>query len=196
MNRWKPLLATLGVATLLCAAVGAASARNLSLSTQTLRATWQNLEVSEMFGVIVRCQLTLEGSLHARTHVKVVGTLIGYVNRAAMSCPVFEWRLLTETMPWHVRYRLFAGTLPNIASWWTSIVGFAIGIRSSLGMSCLGRSTAAEPFQLTYNRGAGGGLIEGVASGSFPAECGGGATNTLSFAGRTATIQAATLTLI
>jgi hypothetical protein len=196
MNRCKALLATLGAVTLLCAAVGTASARNLSLSTQTMRATWQNLEVSESFGVTVRCQLTLEGSFHARTHAKVVGTLIGYVNRTALSCPLSEWRLLTETLPWHVRYRLFAGALPNIASWWTSIVGFAIGIRSSLGLLCLGRSTATEPFFLTYNRGAGGGLTEAVASGSFPAECGAGMNNTLTVAGRTASIQAATLTLL
>lgn len=161
-----------------------------------MRATWSNLEVSEMFGVIVKCQLTLEGSFHARTHVKVVGTLIGYVNRAAMACPVMGWRLLTETLPWHVRYRLFAGALPNIASWWTSIVGFALGIRTGFGMSCLGRSPATEPFHLTYNRAGGGGLIEGVASGSFPVECGAGGSNTASFAGRTASIQATTLTLI
>lgn len=182
------LLATLGAATLLCAAVGTASARNFSLSSQTLRAVWSQLEVSEQFGVTVRCQLTLEGSFHARTQAKVAGSLIGYINRATLGgCPIFEWRLLTETLPWHLRYRQFTGVLPNIVSYSMSLVGFALRIRDSLGRTCLGTSTAAEPLILT----TGGGWR---ASGSFPYECEGVGGNRFSFAG-TGT-GAPTITLI
>jgi len=165
MKRCTLLLATLGAATMLCAAVGTASARNFSLSTQTMRAVWRELEVSEEFGVIVRCQLTLEGSFHARTHLKVAGTLIGNVYRATLGgCPIFEWRLLTETLPWHLRYRLFTGMLPNIVNYSMSLVGFALRIRNSMGQTCLGTSTATEPLILT----TGGGLR---ATGSFWYEC-------------------------
>jgi len=195
MNRCKLVFATLGATALLCTVVGAASARNLSISTQTLRATWQNIEVSESLGTTVRCQLTLEGSFHARTHMKVVGTLIGNINRAAMACPVFEWRVLTATLPWHVRYRLFAGVLPNIVGYWTSIVGFAIQIRDAFGRICLGTSTAEQPFMLDFTRAMSGSFTEARASGSFPATCM-GAENTLTFAGRATAFQAATLTLI
>jgi hypothetical protein len=177
MNRCKLLLATLGAAALLCAAAGAASARNFSLSTQTLRATWRELEVSEQLGVTVRCQLTLEGSFHARTHAKVAGSLIGYVNRAVLGgCPIFEWRLLTETLPWHLRYRQFTGPLPSILSYSMDLVGFALRIRDSLGRSCLGTSTATEPLILT--------LPGPRASGSFAYECFGvEEVNRFSFAG-------------
>ena len=189
MSHRRLLLAMLGATALLCALAGTAPARNFSISSQTWRATWSALDVSESLGVTIRCQLTLEGSYHARTFAKVAGTLIGYVNRAALAgCQIFEGsRLLTEALPWHVRYRSFSGPLPNIASYATSIVGFAIQIRDSLGRTCLGTSTAAEPFILTW-----GGP---VASGTIPATCL-GASNPLSFGGRASSSQAGALTLI
>jgi hypothetical protein len=179
MNRCKLLLATLGAATLICIATGTASARSFSISNQTWRAIFypfleeerrEQIEISNESGTtIYRCRLTLEGSFHSRSIAKVAETLIGYVNRAALGeCGFLDTRLLSETLPWHVRYRSFLGALPNIISLSTAIVGMAMSIRDPLtGTVCLGRSTAAEPFILGWEREAGGRLREANASGSL-----------------------------
>lgn len=200
MNRCKLVLATLGAAVLLCAAVGTASARSFSSSTQAMRATWHEFEIREINGATVLCPLTLEGSMHARTFAKVSEALIGYVNRAVLGpvegCPLFEWRLLTETLPWHIRYRSFSGLLPNIVTIVESVVGFAFQFRESLGASCLTRTTASEPLILTYARASGGGLTEVTASGSAAGTCTPFGSNRLSFGGRTRAIQPTNITLI
>ena len=174
------LLATLGVATLLGAVVGAASARNLSASSQTLRANFfpflpaeperrpeqgESFEITSGFGTY-RCNLTLEGSLHTRTMVKTIGSLIGYINAANMAgCTFLETRVLRETLPWHVRYSGFTGILPEIRSIIDHVVGAGWRIREVNGVVCLGTSTAAEPLILTYHRAVEGRLTEMSVSG-------------------------------
>jgi hypothetical protein len=185
MNRCKLLLATLGAVGLICVVAGTASARTFSISNQTWRAIFypfleeeerrepelrEQIEITSELATTYRCRLTLEGSFHTRTIAKVAETLIGYVNRAALpECSGFmSTRLLTETLPWHVRYRSFSGALPNIVSLSTSIIGFAMSIREpTFRVVCLGRSTAEEPFILRWDREAGGRLREASASGSI-----------------------------
>ncbi len=198
MNRCMLLLATLGAAALLCAAVGIASARSFSSSTQTMRATWQEFEITDASGTTSAiCPLTLEGSFHARTYAKVAGTLIGYINRAGLSatCP-FEFRLLSETLPWHVRYRSFSGVLPTIATIAQSVVGFAIRLREPFGTTCLGTSTATEPLILTYARGISGVLTEVTPSGSVTTVCTPFPNSRLSFSGTSRRVATTTITLI
>lgn len=124
-------LVALAASFALAAAVGAASAGRLSTSNQFIRATWRSLEFVTGFGTI-RCPVTLEGSLHSRTIAKVARALIGAiteasVNQASCSGAAANSRVIThngvedllgvaapQTLPWHLTYESFAGTLPRI----------------------------------------------------------------------------------
>jgi hypothetical protein len=182
MKRCRLLLAMLGATTLIGVVVGTASARTFSVSSQTFRTVFEpreRLEITGSFGTY-RCALTLEGSLHARTIAKVASSLIGYISRSDMaecsSMGLLESRVLRETLPWHVRYRSFTGTLPNISTLAFSIIGFAMQIREgAFNLTCLGTSTAERPFVLTY---------EGRASGTMTTTCPGGMPLNVSFGGR------------
>jgi len=127
----KLLLTTLTTALLLASAITTASARNLSTSNINFRVTWRELDFG---GGLVRCELTLEGSFHYRTIVKRERALIGLVTRATIRRPcaagevwadngievVLEGteraRLSNASLPWHLTYEGFTGTLPNITS--------------------------------------------------------------------------------
>lgn len=152
MKIYKLLLATAGATVLLGALVSGAAARNFSVSNTTIRETWRELTFAGMMGE-VKCQLTLEGSMHSRTAAKVLGTLVGYVTRVALgACAVGTATVLRETLPWHVRYQGFQGTLPRI----TSIIGHVIDnsfrIREVGGGTCLARTSATEPAIGTFHR--------------------------------------------
>jgi hypothetical protein len=98
---------------------------------------------------ISSCPITLEGSFHSATISKVANALIGHVSRASIGACSTEGRasILAETLPWHVRYRGFTGTLPTISGVGLSIVGMAWRItRIPLFGECLSRSTAERPF--------------------------------------------------
>ena len=112
-TRSKLVLVGLGAMLLMALSVGTASARNLSVTSQTFRSTFHELEF--VAGTVVNtCDVTLEGSLHARTMPKVLNSLMGYVTRVdTANCRVVT-TVLTETLPWHIRYRGFSGNLPNI----------------------------------------------------------------------------------
>jgi len=112
-------LTALIAALLLSAAISTAGARSLSVSSQTIRATWSRLEFNEEgIGLSVRCQVTLEGSFHSRTITKVRGALIGAITRVN----VFTERCTggfakgKPPFPWHITYESFTGTLPTITS--------------------------------------------------------------------------------
>jgi hypothetical protein len=169
----KLLLACAGATVVLGALVGVASAGNLSTSSQTLRATFATLEFSGGFGT-TRCPVTLEGSFHARTTSKVAGRLVGYLTRAAIgACATGTATVLTETLPWHIQYASFTGTLPNITSVRANVVGVGFRIREVGGVTCLSRSSEAEPVTVAFNREAGGALTSATVGGSIRtgAEC-------------------------
>jgi len=93
--------------------VSTATARNLSVSNQNFRWTFSDLE--ETAGELRNdCHVTLEGSLHSRTIRKVQGTLIGYITSVKTGQCNLGTTILTETLPWHVSYLGFSGTLPEI----------------------------------------------------------------------------------
>ena len=167
------LFVVVGVAVLLGALVGVASARNLSSSSQTLRATFNRLDFSGGFGT-VECAVVFEGSFHARTIAKVSGTLSGFVTRASItSCSRASATVLSETLPWHVRYRGFTGTLPNINTVSADISGVNFRFREpTFGVTCL----ASGELRVAFNREAGGVVTSAAASGTIPNSCGGSGT--------------------
>jgi hypothetical protein len=113
----KLALVALAAALSLASALSAASARSFSTSSQTLRVTWSNLEFTNSVGFgFVRCAFTLEGSLHSRTIAKIANSLIGAITRVAVLHPCTGGELIprTETLPWHIQYEQFTGTLPTI----------------------------------------------------------------------------------
>jgi hypothetical protein len=120
-SRVNAILAVAAAAALMATAVGSASAGRLSLSSRTFRVTWTALEFAEpTFGVSIRCPVTFEGSFHSSTIAKVAGSLIGYITRAPLASSACTGgagegaALGNESLPWHIRYDGFAGTLPNI----------------------------------------------------------------------------------
>jgi hypothetical protein len=132
-NSTKVTLTALVAALAFACALGTASARNLSVSNQNFRIVWTPLTFTEGGIFNVRCNVTLEGSFHYRTIVKAPRALIGWVTRAIVSRPTcvtnagFEAQAATwngtelilgaataNTLPWHVTYEGFNGTLPTI----------------------------------------------------------------------------------
>ena len=116
-TRSKLLLAALASALLLAALVSSASANTLSQTETAFRVTYSPLSFVPSFGSTVRCPVTLEGTFHSRTIAKTAGALIGYVNRVVVGvCESGRARANTETLPWHIQYVSFSGTLPAITS--------------------------------------------------------------------------------
>jgi hypothetical protein len=159
----KLVLVGLTAAFLLAIAISSASANRLSLSNRAIRATWQILEFSEPEGAFsaVRCPVTIEGSFHSNTIRKVVGSLIGYITRAAVNsgaCTNGRATVLLESLPWHVRYRGFSGILPNIELLQLGLIraAFRINVRILFEFFCLATTTTANPAVGNANLGAGG----------------------------------------
>src|SRR5215212_591052 len=129
----KVTLTALVAALALVSAFSTASARNLSVSNQSFRIAWTPLTFTEGGLFNVRCNVTLEGSFHYRTIVKSLRALLGFITRATVERPSCRTNLGTaasaatwngietilgaatpNTLPWHVTYEGFTGTLPNI----------------------------------------------------------------------------------
>lgn len=130
----KAAMVGLAAAMLMALAVGTASARNLSSSNQQIRSTFRSIEFSAEGLGTDRCELTLEGSLHGRSMAKVPNTLIGYITRVSTANCTLTTAILS--LPWHIRYVGFSGSLPNI-------ILLAVKIRfffsfGALGFICLG----------------------------------------------------------
>ncbi|HEX7291079.1 MAG TPA: hypothetical protein VF250_08140 [Conexibacter sp.] len=173
MKLCKLLLAVTGATLLLGVTVSSVSARNLSISNQQIRANFREVRVSGLFGNTV-CQVTIEGSFHSRTIAKVVGQLIGYITTERLGpCATGTATILTETLPWHVRYVGFAGTLPNITSLSVNVIGRAIRVRTPEGFNCLILSTPEQPLRFTFVRNpATGQLTVAQVGGTSPSTCG------------------------
>jgi hypothetical protein len=190
MKLSKLLLAVVGATVLLGAFVSSASATRLSSSTQTISANWARMNFSATFGT-VECAVTLSGSLHSRTITKTRGSLIGLITDARVgACARGEAQVLTATLPWHVQYESFAGTLPTITSITTRVIGssFRAGF---FGIGCLSRTEAANPATGTYNLSAGR-VTSVTVGGRIPTSC--GDVGTLS--GTSTSNTAQTITLI
>lgn len=170
MKCCKLLLAAIGATVLLGAAVGSASARILSTSSQTYRVAFASVRYRGPFGT-TDCVVTLEGSLHSRTIAKVAGSLIGYITVGALgACTAGTATILRETLPWHVRFHSYTGTLPNITSI-RMATDTHFKIRAPEGITCLHASTPEAPAFLIFtllNR-----VVTGAnRGGTIPSACG------------------------
>ncbi|MFL5817252.1 MAG: hypothetical protein ACJ76L_06580 [Conexibacter sp.] len=154
MKLGKMMVAVVGATVLLASVVGMASARNLSTSSQGLRASFARLDFVGGFGT-AECEVVVEGSFHSRTIVKSVGTLSGFITAANITrCIRGGATVLRETLPWHIRYAGFAGTLPNITSITATISGIAFRIREpAFGVTCLATTSGAS---IVFHREASG----------------------------------------
>lgn len=174
-NRSKLVLAGLTASAVMAAAVGSATAQRFGLSESRFTVAWTALRFTETSGresISITCSVTLEGSLHSSTISKVAGALIGFVNRATSpGCSGGRITVLQETLPWHVRYRSFVGSLPNVTSVGISLVGLSYQIREAGGfLTCLARSEASRPadYELPRNVRVGG-AISGATANEEPA---------------------------
>jgi hypothetical protein len=159
----KALMMTLAAAILLAAATSTATANRLEVSNQGIRAVFPNLVLGALGGGgnMLTCPVTLEGTFHSRTFTKVSGALIGYITRARVqeaacrgsaNIPNAKAQVLQETLPWHVDYLSFNGTLPN-PSPVLGLLNTAFRIfELPLGATCLYSGTAKGIFE----RAAGG----------------------------------------
>jgi hypothetical protein len=151
------LIAAGVVAFVLAVSVGSATANKLSLSNKAFRITWTSLSmVAGEFEV--ECVITLEGSFHSATITKTRGSLIGHITRANVGrcggagrvyalngAEVLSGRVVSNTLPWHVKYDSFIGRLPRFEAVVVAIVGASF-LGEIFGFNCLYRSTAAAPW--------------------------------------------------
>jgi len=147
-NRSKLLFTGLCAALILAAAVSTASANHLSTNSQTFVLRWTALTFEASTGARVTCGVSLGGSFHSRTIAKVANALIGNVNAAAITSSTCTGGTATvnrETLPWHVQYRSFAGTLPNITNVALNLVGARFRIQPTGEIACNAGTTQNEP---------------------------------------------------
>lgn len=151
----RRLLAVVVTASAAALACSSASAIQLSLSEPTFRAVWSPARFI-FSGATVSCNATLEGSFHTTSVAKVQGSLMGHVTRIAVnSCTAGTMSVLTETLPWHVQYGSFTGTLPNISAMTMRLIGMSASW-TFLGVTCLGRTEAGTPAAMIAERNGSG----------------------------------------
>jgi hypothetical protein len=162
-------LAAVAASLLLATALGTASARTLSTSSQNYRATWTSLEFSAT-ETAIRCPATIEGSFHARTIAKVANALVGTLVRAVIKQESCTGGLIaafngveryngttTPSIVLHEVVASFSGTLPNITARTDALTRFRFGI--SVSGVCTGQyGTPEDAVDFNANREAGGGL--------------------------------------
>jgi hypothetical protein len=150
------MVAVVGATVLLASLVSVASARSLSSSSQGLRASFTAMEYAGGFGT-ARCELVVEGSFHGRTTQKSVGTLVGYITAGNVTrCPSGGATIDRASLPWHVRYAGFTGTLPNILTISATGSGLSFRLREpTFGVTCqVTGATVAVTFTRTTSTGA------------------------------------------
>jgi hypothetical protein len=170
----RALLASLAAAAILMFAVGSASAGRLSVSNRQFRVVWRGLEIMNTFTAsLVICPVTMEGSFHSSTIRKVFNALIGHITRANLNSAACTSNVVggsatinRETLPWHLTYKEFAGTLPNITSITLLFAGFSWLLRDSSTI-CRGTTSVMNPFDGIDTLGAGGAITAVRADESF-----------------------------
>jgi len=175
MKLSKLLLAVVGATVLLGGLVSSASARNLSVSEQRATALWTRWNFSGGFGTI-ECEVKLSRSFHTRTFTKTVNSLIGYVTEGTiLRCTRGGITINQASLPWHLRYRSFTGTLPAITGRSETVTGAEWTIREpTFGVTCTVRRESSSMI-VSYTL-SGGTITSAALSGESP--CGG-------FTGRT-----------
>ena len=146
-HRFRGLVTAAAAAMVLFAASGPGSARNFSLSETHFMTGWAAMTFAGG-EISVRCPVVVEGSFHNRTFTKTAGALVGYVGLAVStegSCSGGRVIVKEESLPWHVRYDSFTGTLPNITAVKLQLIGARIATEV-LGIRCEYLSSATEPL--------------------------------------------------
>ena len=134
--RVKFVFSTLIAALLLSVGAGGAAARSFEVSEQRVTGTSRGM-VFESSSGNVTCDVTRVITLHRRTFAKVANTLIGYVTDVrATNCTERSTGALTETLPWHVTYGGFSGTLPRITEMRLNVLNVTF-LFTIFGVSCL-----------------------------------------------------------
>jgi len=194
MNIKNLPLAAAAAITLLGAIVASASAGRLETSAQSYRATWTRITHSGGFGT-VECEAVIVGTLHSRTSAKTVGALTGYITAANVNrCARGGASINRESLPWHLRFRSFIGTLPNITGISETITGGSWREREPVfGITCTSISNEAHPTTGTFGL-SGGTVTEASISGEipcgeFPATMSGTTTNVADGSGARLTIR-------
>jgi hypothetical protein len=151
------LLGTFAATACLLLTVAGASARRLEVSATSFLMYWASsspLVFTEAGGTSVSCPLSLEGSFHSRAISKTSGALVGYINEAILAtCSGGSGTVLTETLPWHVQYNSFSGTLPNITAVTFLVLRASFRIRTLI--ACLAATSAREPWFLSASLSSG-----------------------------------------
>jgi hypothetical protein len=149
--RSKLILAGLAAAIVMAFAANSASARNISVSHGALfNASWRALRFVSSGATAAECDVTLEGSFHYRTFLKVRESLIGYITRAIANNCVGggSATVLTTNLPWHIRYQGFEGTLPNITAIRLRLILAEFNLKDRIfGSTCTTRTTNTEPAE-------------------------------------------------
>ena len=193
-TQFRCAVVTATVALVIVGAVGRASANHLSFSSRFFRIVWvpMTLRGTENFGELIEvsCSVTFEGSLHNISIAKVAGNLIGYITRAIAGGPCAKGRLYmlngsevlpggaraTNTLPWHLRYRAYEGTLPFITEVHVEInnAKILLAYAEELRDTCLYRSEETTfPLEGFINRNETGRLISLTLNESFIKESAG-----------------------
>lgn len=168
------LLATLALA----GAVGAASANRLSASSQSIRMVWSSLRFEAlMIRATITCAVTMEGTFHGETIVKTRDSLVGSITRASFGQPctggsVWAYNgtegaeslpeAFTNSLPWHLTYESFVGTLPSITEVNVRLIGMRWARRAAfLGVPviCTFETGTEDPAEFSAKLGRGGTVL-------------------------------------
>ena len=151
MKLGKLLLVAVGVTVLLGAFLSSAFARNFSVSEQRVTSLWTLLRISGGFGT-VECEVKLSRSFHTRTFTKSVGSLIGYITEGTvLRCRNGGATVNQASLPYHLRYGGFTGTLPNITGQREIFSALEWAIREpTFGIICTVRRSESGTTGVTY----------------------------------------------
>ena len=179
MKLTKLLLAVMGTTVLLGALVSTSSAGRLRFSDNDIRAIFPTMDFTGALFGRVECEVTLEGTFHSLSIRKTNLSLIGLITSAELirACRRGGATILRETLPWHIKYRAFTGTLPNMLSIRGNFVGAGFRIREpSFGTQCLATSPAEAPVEGIFSRNTGTGELTSLSVNST-IPCGGDVLN-------------------
>ncbi len=148
-NRARAALAALAAAASLAAFASTASANDLLGNEVEMYFDWEELTF-EAGGFEVTCPVTFLNDLHSLFIEKTYGLLVGFVDHAqvaAAECAGGGLTFQAGTLPWHLTYKSFTGTLPTPTqvTFLLRRMGFTV---SSGGITCLGVTDAADSMDL------------------------------------------------
>lgn len=170
LRRASLACAAIGAALVMALSVGSATAGKFSITNQAYRITWERLWFfleGAAEKPTIRCPTTLEGSFHSATIVKSPGQLAGYVTRAQVNEAACiggiggRARFVTTSLPWHMKYGGFTGTLPIISRIFFPWEGVTWEVRNN-GLECYYRESGTERIIGEFKREASGDVSEFV----------------------------------